>query len=232
VRCFEVVREVCSMLIRRSCTLAPFCAVAVLAATATAQSVTITAIGANVATEEIGRLYGVRLGAVLPTPAPGITVRLSLETASANRAVVGPLCVGLILNPAECNPRAYRRTSTAAGVMGGVGFKVVSTPRTALNLNFGIGVLREKTQARLSSGISALADDQGIWRAELGLDAHWFPFRRLPLGVVIESAYGTQKQIVDQGIVDGYSPLVHSAQVTQLRVGAIWRVPKKSARED
>lgn len=139
---------------------------------------------------------------------------------------IGSTCTGLV--PAgTCPPEPLRDNGRFIAGTAGVGIRIFDRRRIALNLtgDVGFSVINLDTHGMTSGG--SISARKELWDSELGVEAVWSPWPRLPFGIEAGFAIGVEEPQQNEGQIDGYSPFEQSFRVMHGRIGLTWRLPSR-----
>ncbi len=167
-------------------------------------------------------LVGASALVALPIGEGRRVLRVQGERVVGDARRTGVPCSGLA-EPGTCSPEPVSDDARMTTVAFGLGFALLRGARldAQLTADLRIGSIHADTRGLVSG--RELSAGKSIWGGDLGLQASWSPWARMPLALEGGFTLGALRPMVREEIVDGYTPFNNGFAVRRLSVGAAWR---------
>lgn len=208
----------------RNCGIVVFLLASALSASwAEAQDLSLSAVAVNADHELLGaRLVGGAARFVFPV---GNRVRLFVggERASGRSFRTGIPCGGFYDPHSGCVTESLRDDGTLSTGEGGVDVRLLAADGFVLRASGDIRLgLVSATTTGLTSG-RTLSATKAVRGADVGVDAFWSPWPERPLSIDAGVRYGGLTPLVNEQILDGYTPFDSAFRTTRVSIGLSWR---------
>jgi len=106
----------------------------------------------------------------------------------------------------------------------GVAVRVIGGRRAAIALTADLAIASVRSDTRGLASMRSLHATATFWGALAGVDATWFPLRRMPIALALAADVGGLKPVTANVAADGYTPFNDGFRIGVVRLGIAWRV--------
>lgn len=192
-------------------------------AIASAQDIEVHATRLDADNDRLGSpLFGGGIGIRWGNSGRALSYRVGVERVNGRERRFGIPCAGLI-EPNTCLPEPLTDDGRATTVRLGVGVRLLQRTRVELLVGGNLTLSAVTTRSTGEESARTLDASKALVGAEAELLATWLPARRVPLCVQLGVSAARVRPVVDEQIVDGYTPFEQGFAMSAVRLGLVWR---------